>query len=354
MIRGLAGFTLLAGALAVQAAAQASPPSSGSLSNADCLRCHGKPTLTTPLGDGNTLTLYVDARAFAKSVHRRKLDCTDCHTDITAVPHRARRFSSRRAVSLAYYQVCKNCHFEEYTRLLDSIHYAMLGKGEEKAPVCVDCHGAHSISHPDRPRSRISGTCGRCHGQVEQVYLQSVHGQAMLTEGNADVPVCTDCHHAHDIANPLTKAWHLNIPQLCAGCHANQELMAKYGISTGVLTTYLADFHGVTASLYRAENITPGELTATCTDCHGVHNITRVEGPGSNVIKANLLKTCQRCHPGASANFPSAWLGHYEPSFKHARLLYLVKVFYRILIPFMIGGLLLQILLHLWRMVVYR
>ncbi len=93
-------------------------------------------------------------------------------------------------------------------------------------------------------------------------------------------------------------------------------------------------------------------LTATCTDCHGVHDITWVKGPGSSVIKANLLKTCQRCHKGAGPNFSSAWLGHYEPSLRHAPLVYLTKLFYMIFIPFVIGGLVIQILLHLWRVVV--
>jgi hypothetical protein len=89
-------------------------------------------------------------------------------------------------------------------------------------------------------------------------------------------------------------------------------------------------------------------------DCHGVHDITRVDDPGSRVVKANLGRTCQRCHEGATDSFPAAWLSHYEPSWSKAPLVYLVKVFYMVLIPFMIGGLVLQILLHFWRVVVNR
>ena len=176
----------------------------------------------------------------------------------------------------------------------------------------------------------------------------------MIEQGNNDVPVCTDCHHAHDTANPLSASWHLQIPQLCASCHANKQLMAKYGISTAVLTTYLNDFHGMTASLQRTEKAHPREFTATCTDCHGVHDIRKVNGVGLQAIKENLLITCRRCHTDASANFPSAWLGHYEPSLRHSPLVYAVKMFYAIFIPFVIGGLVLQILLHLWRAVVNR
>jgi hypothetical protein len=84
-------------------------------------------------------------------------------------------------------------------------------------------------------------------------------------------------------------------------------------------------------------------------DCHGVHDIKRVKDPDSRVIRANLVKTCQQCHPGASQTFPAAWLSHYEPSPTKAPLVYAVKVFYRLFIPFVIGGLVLQVGLSLWR-----
>ena len=122
-----------------------------------------------------------------------------------------------------------------------------------------------------------------------------------------------------------------------------------------MLQTYLADFHGMTASLERDETGTPkGAFAAVCTDCHGVHDITKVDAPSSKVMRANLVKTCQQCHPGATENFPAAWLSHYEPSWQHAPLVYGVKLFYSVLIPFMMAGLVLQILLHLWRVVVNR
>ena len=71
-------------------------------------------------------------------------------------------------------------------------------------------------------------------------------------------------------------------------------------------------------------------------------------------MKANLQRTCQKCHAGANPNFPGAWLSHYEPSPGKAPMVYGVKLAYAVLIPFMIGGLGLQILLHLWRLMVNR
>ena len=37
--------------------------------------------------------------------------------------------------------------------------------------------------------------------------------------------------------------------EICSNCHANKALMKKYGLSTAVSQTYVADFHGMTASL---------------------------------------------------------------------------------------------------------
>jgi len=67
-----------------------------------------------------------------------------------------------------------------------------------------------------------------------------------------------------------------------------------------------------------------------------------------------LVQTCQKCHPGATKNFPDAWLSHYEPTPQKATLVWTVQLFYKLIIPFMVGGLVLQIALHLWRVVVNR
>jgi hypothetical protein len=72
------------------------------------------------------------------------------------------------------------------------------------------------------------------------------------------------------------------------------------------------------------------------------------------VLKANVASTCRQCHAEAGVQFPDAWLSHYEPDWSTAPVLMGVRAFYAVLIPFMIGGMLLQILLHLWRMAVNR
>lgn len=319
-----------------------------------CLSCHANESLEVVLPSGEKRSLYVDGARFEASVHGKKLSCTNCHSDISSYPHPPRTFKTLREFTLAYYESCKGCHFDNYTKSLDSVHYSLLSKGDLRAPICIDCHGAHYVVPPRVPKFKISETCSRCHKEIYDRYAASVHGKALAVASNTDVPACTDCHKSHDIEDPRKASFHLKSPEICARCHTNEKLMKKYGISTAVMGTYLKDFHGVTASFYRKEQGSPEMFTAVCTDCHGVHDILPTRDPNSTVMRENLLKVCQKCHPTATANFPAAWLSHYEPSPQKAALVYYVRLFYWVFIPFVIIGLALQILLHIWRLIVNR
>lgn len=124
-----------------------------------------------------------------------------------------------------------------------------------------------------------------------------------------------------------------------------------------MVKTYLSDFHGVTLGFYKREKeelYRPGKPIAVCTDCHGTHNISKTVGADATIIKANLVKRCQKCHKGANENFPSTWLSHYEPNVNKASLVFIVNEIYKIFMPVLIIGLLLQILLHIWRYAINR
>jgi predicted CXXCH cytochrome family protein len=319
-----------------------------------CLSCHGDESLSITLESGEKAPLFMKQEVLAGSVHKN-LHCTDCHAGMDQLPHPERQYKNLAQFRASFGEACKTCHFENYTKTLDSVHYQLQARGDVFAPTCVKCHGSHDIASPSKPRSRISQTCATCHPTISEAYAKSVHGKALLTEGNQDVPVCTDCHRSHNIADPKSRTWLMSTPSLCGKCHADKKLMAKYGLSTAVLSTYLADFHGTTASFgAKGKGQDGGPVVALCVDCHGIHDIGKVTGASAPAFRANLVKTCRKCHEGASDNFPAAWLSHYEPSLERTPLVYMVKIFYKIFIPFILGGLVLQILLHLWRSVVNR
>jgi cytochrome c3-like protein len=349
------GLLALGATLALASPARAQDTKSSAAEEIEgCLGCHADRELNRTLDDGSTVSLFVDPQHLAGSVHAGKLRCTDCHPGMEEMPHPERKHRGESAFRASFRDACRKCHFDNHTKLVDGMHYRVLARGDARAPSCVECHGGHGVRTPGHPRARVSQTCGKCHEGILDTYAKSVHGRA-LAGGNEDVPVCTDCHRAHDVGGPRDAKWLLSEPQTCGKCHSDEEKMKKYGLSTNVLKTYLADFHGTTATLaLGGGHAGDGRVTALCTDCHGVHDIARVDDPGSRVVKANLVQTCQRCHPGAAETFPSAWLSHYEPSWDKAPLVHAVRLGYLFLIPFMIGGLLLQVLLHLWHVVVTR
>ncbi|MBM4387183.1 MAG: cytochrome c3 family protein, partial [Deltaproteobacteria bacterium] len=282
------------------------------------------------------------------------ITCVDCHKGYTSEHEQGKKFASRMEYTRINYEICKKCHFSTYTKTLEGVHYHLMEQGNQNVPLCVDCHGYHYVLKPAKPRSKISAACGKCHSAIYEIYRNSIHGNALYEESNVDVPVCTDCHKSHGIEDPRTMKFHLRSPEICAKCHSNEEMMGKYGISTDVMDTYLRDFHGTTASLYQKEGNSDISFIAVCSDCHGIHDIKKVDDTHSSVYEANLLNVCKKCHEKATTNFTAAWLSHYEPSPSKAPLVYYVKLFYRIFIPFVILGLLIHVFLHLYRRMVKR
>lgn len=319
-----------------------------------CLSCHGNSELEMTLPSGETLPLYISQDVIRASVHSPLgIECEACHTDITTYPHPPLEYKNKRELSRVYYQSCEKCHSANYQKSLDSVHARAAEAGNLEAPVCTDCHGAHDVHDPDQPRSRISETCSRCHAQIVETYKQSVHGQALLAD-NPDVPVCTDCHGVHNIQDPRTAQFRVDSPELCAGCHANSELMDKYGLSADVYDIYKHSWHGVDISIYKARWPTIRHDSAVCTDCHGVHDIRMTDDPQSSGNPTNLLSTCQKCHPSAGPNWTDAWTGHNRISLERTPILYYVNAFYTFLTPFVLWACIIYVVLQIVHAVVDR
>ena len=306
-----------------------------------CLACHSQPGLTMTFPNGETKSVTIDGAAFHQSVHgidnpEFPFECTTCHQNYI-YPHQPVNASSVREYTISQNeQLCQDCHVQQFDKALDSVHVSALMDGNLDAAVCTDCHGAHDTPNPHEPREAISQTCAQCHSTIYEEYEDSVHGESLLVDSNPDVPTCVECHGVHDIHDPTTAMARNRSPQLCAECHADEALMAQYEISTDVFDTYVADFHGTTVMLFEHEDPTIETNKAVCYDCHGVHNIKSPDDPHAG-INANLLETCQQCHPDATTNFAASWTSHYKPSLENNTLIYLVELFYKIVIPLTLG-----------------
>lgn len=195
---------------------------------------------------------------------------------------------------------------------------------------CTTCHGEQPHSHPiDLSKVSATAECGSCHLYENQQYLSSIHGQ-QLEKGNTDVPSCVDCHSTTDdphtveaVLDTSASTYKKNIANTCGKCHNDPSLMQNYGIVQNVYETYMQSFHGKAI----ADN--PDELSkldaATCTNCHGAHDIKAVNDPTSSVAGMdNLVATCKQCHADAGPSFVKGFLGHNEPSPQNMAVVYYV------------------------------
>lgn len=318
-----------------------SNPSQTDIDKEACLVCHQVEGMVLPLTNGEELYLTIDPEGFANSVHgQMDFECVDCHTNINGYPHPELSAVDRRAVSVMLTQACSTCHVDQAADYSKGQHAQKFAQGDLNTALCVDCHSAHSIKDIRGSKVEIAKICQDCHSDIYDIYKDSVHGAALLEEDNYDVPVCSDCHENHNNTGPDDPGYVLFSPQICADCHADEELMGKYGIRTDVFETYVADFHGTTVTIF--EEVAPDQETnkPVCIDCHGVHDILSPDDAASNVMKDNLLSTCQRCHPDAARTFDDSWLAHYSPDLERAPIVYLVNVFYWVVIPVTVGGML--------------
>ncbi len=311
-----------------------------------CLKCHAN-AIYLALGDGAKLSLKVDQNNLVKSVHA-KLTCSDCHFGFSSKEHPEKNFKSRRDFDIANSDGCRRCHFDVYTKTMESVHFTALSQGNLKAAVCTDCHGAHSIIPARETRALSLSICAKCHEGTRGSFAKSIHGVARM-KGNQDAPTCLDCHGPHAISDPKSAAFHLRVPELCGRCHADGKLVAKYGISPAVVTTYRQEFHGITLGFYKQKGGT--RHPAVCTDCHGIHDIAGLDQPNSPSHKAYLDRKCMACHPDAPAGFSASAIPHYQASLAIAPTVFAINLFYRLFIGIMVAGLLVQILLHIWRII---
>lgn len=181
-----------------------------------------------------------------------------------------------------------------------SIHASVESKGLMEAAGCVDCHGNHMIQNLDNPkastsRARLVETCGKCHKDVVENFKKSKHGQE-LQKGNEKAPVCTDCHGEHDIKSTLMsdEFSKLNLTNKCLSCHKDGKIPHKnYAGEQELITGYQKSVH--------YEALKKGNTSApTCYDCHGAHQMEKADNPDSKISKNNIAGTCgqSNCHVG--------------------------------------------------------
>jgi len=191
---------------------------------------------------------------------------------------------------------CLACH-DNFT--LDEFQGSVHGGN-----LCTSCHTEiKELPHPEKMKPV---NCASCHRMEASVYLASDHGKAM--KHGIPAANCFDCHgNSHSIysaRDSKSPVYRLNIPKTCAVCHENQDKMAQYALlEKHPLTSYAETVHG--KALLEKQVMS----SAVCTDCHGSHDILPPWNPDSHLSRANIVKTCGKCHEGSHRRF-AGYLTH--------------------------------------------
>jgi cytochrome b subunit of formate dehydrogenase len=287
-----AGRFLLAFAITLVAL---SPAAVFAQKSEDCLACHGDRGLTMERA-GKTVSIFVDASRLKRSTHA-SVECVDCHQGLNPneVPH----------AKVVPPVDCQTCH--DVGAFEKSVHGKPPTPAAQKtrpqpAAACKDCHGTHNVLAPSDPkspanRSHVSATCGRCHEDAESHFALSAHGQA-LQLGVKGAPSCIDCHGEHNvepIASKASPVYKTHEARVCLNCHlSNPDVRGRVGPSAGFIEAYESSVHGVALA---AGN----ENAATCSDCHGAHDMKKARDTTSRVNKWNIPETCGKCHGDITA-----------------------------------------------------
>ncbi len=273
--------------LAMCAAARAEDPALSETDSA-CLGCHSMEALAKTLPNGETMSLHVAAKPYARSVHS-VLGCTTCHGDIDSSVHPAqgKDIQSLRQYSLDRSQVCRMCHAGAAEHYEGSLHAARVGAGDPIAPVCTGCHGSHSVT----PRTAYE-TCVRCHSAD-----LAAHGEWLPNAAHhQEVVSCAACHAPEAprmidlrLYDNATGGWAIER----AGARPFQELAAAAD----------ADGNGLDATelrnlLAEVNRDAPGPLTL-----RGRVELREDVLAHRLVAKEGAIRACDNCHRYGSEPF---------------------------------------------------
>ena len=325
------------------------------MADADCMRCHNNQVLKSK--DGRSM--YVKQHEVQGSRHA-KIACSQCHSEVNASRVRACETITQKVD-------CSKCHEEVGQQYQRSKHGQLFAASDKNAPTCRECHGTHAILGKRDPRSvtfptNVPQLCGKCHREGEKAavrytgqqhdiishYQESIHGKGLLKSGLTVTATCTNCHTSHrelPKSDPESSVNPANLPKTCGQCHHGIEEMFEKSVHSASVTktdkrlpvcsdchtahsikradqdqfkleimskcgqchekiaeTYFDTYHGKVSRLGYTK-------TAKCYDCHGAHDIKRIGDPDSHLSRANVVATCQKCHPGATRRF-AGYLTH--------------------------------------------
>src|SRR5271166_161142 len=242
----------------------------------ECLACHGQAGMKSDAGKN----ISIDPAKHAASAHA-VLGCKDCHTTIKEFPHPAKVVKVQ----------CATCHADEAKAFPTSAH-SMLGES-----ACASCHGSvHDLTTAEK---LMPAKCVECHADEVKALASSIHGQA-AKNGDPDAPKCVSCHGPIHAVKASTESDSAvaprNLPDTCAKCHSDAGFLSRHKIPVAhPVDSYKQSVHARAVAL--------GKDAATCSSCHGSHDILPATDARSKVNHWNVPHTCAQCHKEIAREF---------------------------------------------------
>ena len=285
----------------------------------NCLLCHGDKDVMV----GDQLKLCITEADLARDIHWQKgLRCVDCHGGNAKADDKLKAHAAEdgfRAVKSPadVPDFCGKCHANiEYMRRYrasprtdqlseywTSAHGKQLkATGDPKVATCISCHdkphgsadekekhGIRPVTELESPvyRTRVAKTCSACHSDPEHMkgrlyhgeqlpcneyanWRQSVHGKAMMDNGDLSAATCNNCHGNHGAVPPQIDS----VANACGACHGK-----------------VAKLFRDTQMKHKFEEVgLPG-----CVTCHSNHKIVR---PSDEMLGMSDTAVCAKCHEG--------------------------------------------------------
>ena len=267
-----------------------------------CASCHG---VESRMKEYRSSLPVDQVAAFLGSVHgqlsvsgkERILQCTACHNahGIVSPKNPASPVHPLKIVA-----TCSHCHsdaaymrkynptlpVDQLAKYRTSVHGEKNAKGDPKTAECSSCHGSHDIRRATDVKSSVYAanlpkTCATCHSDASYMkaygiptnqyeeYAGSVHGIALLEQGDLGAPACNDCHDNHGAIPPGIES----ISMVCGTCHAlNADLFEKSPHNQAFDALDLPECetcHGDHAIVAATDQLLGVDSGAVCANCHG-------------------------------------------------------------------------------------
>jgi hypothetical protein len=248
----------------------------------NCLMCHKHRFIGRIDENGKRWNYNVDELHYSQSVHQA-IDCDDCHTYITKIPHDPVTQEVNCATQCHIKPPFSQDKFSHekivgiYNGSAHGIHPQDSAQLRNAKPYCKFCH--ENPLYNRIPEENISydvtlRRCLNCHPQsgVVQAYKHITHRLRKKTSRSSQ-----------------------EIVKLCAKCHQNVALMQKLKVSpkaVEAVATYNQSIHGKLVRL-------GSKKAADCISCHAsnaLHDIYKKDSPQATINTANIEKTCRQCH----------------------------------------------------------